>query len=59
MSDYDTIKGILGKVYPNADWRPYFDYVQNDEFILEFWQEDEWYNTYFVFDQDGNLKEVK
>lgn len=59
MSDYDTIKGILEKVYPSADWRPYLDYVQNDEFILEFWQEDEWYNTYFVFDQDGNLKEVK
>lgn len=59
MSDYDTIKSILDKLYPNEDWRPYLDYVQNDEFILEFWQEDEWYNTYFVFDQDGNLKEVK
>lgn len=59
MSDYDTIKSILDKIYPNKDWRPYLDYVQNDEFILEFFQEDEWYNTYFFFDQDGNLKEVK
>lgn len=59
MSDYDTIKSIIDKIYPNEDWRPYLDYVQNDEFILEFFQEDEWYNTYFVFDQDGNLKEVK
>lgn len=59
MSDYDTIKSIIDKIYPNEDWRPYLDYVQNDEFILEFFQEDEWYNTYFVFDQDGNLKEIK
>lgn len=59
MSDFDTIKSILDKIYPNEDWRPYLDYVQNDEFILEFFQEDEWYNIYFVFDQDGNLKEVK
>ena len=58
MSDYDTIKSIIDKIYPNEDWRPYLDYVQNDEFILEFFQEDEWYNTYFVFDQDGNLKGI-
>ena len=58
MSDFDTIKSILDKIYPNEELRPYIDYVQNDEFILEFGQEDEWYNTYFVFDQDGNLKGV-
>ena len=58
MSDFDTIKSILDRVYPQDTLRPYFDYVQNEKIILEFPQSDDWYNTYFVFNEDGKLESV-
>lgn len=58
MSDFDTIKNILDRVYPQDTLRPYYDYVQNEKIILEFPQSDEWYNTCFVFNEDGKLESV-
>ena len=58
MSDFDIIKNILDKVYPNEASRPYYDYVRNEKIILEFPQSDEYYNTYFTFDKNGKLESV-
>ena len=58
MSDYDTIRKILEKAYPSPATRPYIEYVQGKNIILEFSQADEWYNTYFIFDSNGTLVRV-
>jgi len=59
MSDFDTIKNILDKVYPQEESRPYYDYVKdNKEIRLVFPQNDEWYDTVFVFDENGKLLSV-
>jgi len=58
MSDFDTIKNILDRVYPQEDSRPYYDYVQDNKIILVFPQSDEWYDAVFVFDANGKLVKV-
>ena len=58
MTDFDTIKNILDRTYPNEEKRPYTSFVHEEKFILEFPQSDEWYNTYFVFDENGKLESV-
>ena len=58
MTDFDTIKNILDKVYPQEASRPYLDYVLEGKIILEFPQGDEYYNTCFIFDENGKLERV-
>ena len=58
MTDFDTIKNILDKVYPQEESRPYCDYVLEGKIILEFQQDDEYYNTCFIFDENGKLESV-
>lgn len=58
MTDFDTIKNILDRAYPNEELRPYESYVHEGKFILEFPQVDEWYNTWLVFDENGKFEKV-
>ena len=58
MTDFDTIKNILDKVYPQEESRPYWNYVQEGKIILEFPQSDEYYNTCFIFNKNGKLESV-
>ena len=55
MSDFDTIKNILDRVDPQDEVRPYYDYVQDNKIMLVFPQSDDWYDTVFVFDENGKL----
>ena len=58
MTDFDTIKNILDKVYPQEASRPYMDYIVEEKIILEFPQSDDYYNTSFIFDENGKLVSV-
>ena len=57
MTDFDTIKNILDRAYPNEELRPYESYVHEGKFILEFPQVDEWYSTCQHTDPTGLLIE--
>ena len=58
MTDFDTIKNILDRAYPQDTPRPYYDYVLDETIILEFPQNDDCYNTCFIFDENGKLIRV-
>lgn len=55
MSDYQMLLKMFEKVNENH----YYNYEEeNGNYIIEFYQSDEYYNTYLIFDSDGNFKEI-
>lgn len=58
MSDFEIISNILEKKFPNESERPFEILLNNNQYTIEFPQGDEWYNTYFCFDVDGNLIDI-
>lgn len=58
MSDFEIISNILEKKFPNELERPFEILCNSNQYTIEFPQSDEWYNTYFCFDIDGNLIDI-
>lgn len=54
MNDYE----MLLKMFERVNEDNYYTYVENENFVIEFFQSDEYYNTYLIFDSDGNFKEI-
>ena len=55
MSDYE----ILLKMFEKASEYHYYNYeAESGNYIIEIPQPDEYYNTYLIFDSDGNFIEI-
>lgn len=55
MRDYQMLLKMFEKVNENH----YYNYEEeNGNYIIEFYQPDEYYNTYLIFDSNGNFKEI-
>ena len=60
MSDYDTIKKVLNRVYPEgSDPCPFYEIVNSqNQICLIFPCGDDWYDGAWVFDENGMLLEI-
>lgn len=54
MSDYEMIL----KMFERVNETNYSECVDNENLVIEIYQSDEYYNTYLIFDSDGNFKEI-
>lgn len=55
MSDYQ----ILLKMFEKVNENHYYNYeAESGNYVIEIPQSDEYYNTYLIFDSEGNFKEI-
>ena len=55
MSDYQMLLKMFEKVNENN----YYNYeAESGNYVIEIPQSDEYYNTYLIFDSEGNFKEI-
>lgn len=61
MSDYDAIKKILNRVYSEeSDSCPFYETVnEQDQICLIFPCGDDWYDSTWVFNENGMLLEIR
>ena len=59
MTDFEKVMQFLNTRFPNEENRPFYILEhQGPDIILVFSQADEWYDTTFTFNTDGELTDI-